>query len=188
MANYSVFKETVLPGALIANAIYLIAPAADPTLLEVYVTSNDGLAVRHTPTKSEIDGWISAAIIAAGNARISVVADITARDAIATPNEGDEAWVTDASADATVAAGAAKYIWDGAAWLKVSEAESMDVTINWTDVVGGPTSTPTQIDTAVTNTHTHANKTELDKFGEDGDGDPTYNGAFIRTSFDSTAW
>jgi len=32
------------------------------------------------------------------------------------------------------------------------------------------------IDLAVTNTHTHANKTQLDKIAEDVSGDPTYGG------------
>ncbi len=52
-----------------------------------------------------------------------VVADITARDAL-TPSLGDFAYVTDASADGTINTGSASYIWDGAAWQKVSAAEA----------------------------------------------------------------
>lgn len=57
----------------------------------------------------------------------SVVGTIAARDALASPNSGDLAYVTDASADATVNAGAALYAYDGAAWQKIAEFESLDV-------------------------------------------------------------
>ena len=60
----------------------------------------------------------------------TVVADITARDALAGSTTGDLVFVTDASADATVTAGGAMYIWNGAAWVKVAEAESLDVVTN----------------------------------------------------------
>ncbi len=62
--------------------------------------------------------------LAASNV-LTVVANIAARDAL-TPASGDRAYVTDASADTAVDSGAAFYLYDGAAWLKVSEAESMD--------------------------------------------------------------
>lgn len=55
-----------------------------------------------------------------------VVADITARDAL-TPNNADIAYVVDASADATVASGAAMYIRSSGAWAKIGEFESLDV-------------------------------------------------------------
>jgi len=56
-----------------------------------------------------------------------VVTDIAARDGLPSPNSGDLAYVTDASADATVNAGAALYAYDGAAWQKIAEFESLDV-------------------------------------------------------------
>jgi len=49
---------------------------------------------------------------------VSVVADITARDAL-TVQEGDVAVVTDASGDAEVTSGPASYIYDGAAWQRL---------------------------------------------------------------------
>ncbi len=63
----------------------------------------------------------------------SVVADITARNAL-TPSTGDIAFVTDASADATVGSGAATYVWDGSAWVKISEAEGIDFTLTAADI------------------------------------------------------
>lgn len=36
--------------------------------------------------------------------------------------------------------------------------------VSWSDITGKPTSTPSQIDTAVTNSHTHTNKSLLDTY------------------------
>jgi hypothetical protein len=51
----------------------------------------------------------------------------------------------------------------------------MDVVINWANIQNKPTSSVVDIDDAVTKKHTHTNKTELDKVGEDGNGYFTYN-------------
>ena len=53
------------------------------------------------------------------------VVDIAARDAL-TPATGDKVFVVDATADGTVTLGAASYVYDGAAWIKYSEAESLE--------------------------------------------------------------
>ena len=73
----------------------------------------------------------------AGGAGAKVVADITARDALTT-TEGLIAYVVDATGDSTVKVGGASYIYDGSNWIKISEFESMDAVINWTDVQGKP--------------------------------------------------
>ncbi len=72
-----------------------------------------------------------------GGAGAKVVADITARDAL-TPEEGLIAYVVDATGDSTVTSGGASYIYDGSNWIKISEFESMDAVINWTDIQGKP--------------------------------------------------
>jgi hypothetical protein len=58
--------------------------------------------------------------------------DIAGRDAITGFDlfEGLAAYVVDASADPTVTAGAALYVYDGSAWQKIAEFESLDITIN----------------------------------------------------------
>ena len=66
-----------------------------------------------------------------------VVADITARDALTTA-EGLIAYVVDATGDSTVKSGGASYIYDGSNWIKISEFESMDMIIDWTDIQGKP--------------------------------------------------
>lgn len=185
MAVYKVFKETALPGSLQAHSIYLVAPAAHPGFLEIYVTDAAGTAHRRTHKVEDIQAMIDASISAQGGT--SVVADIAARDAL-TPTEGSQVLVVDASSDATVNSGAATYIYDGSAWVKISEAESMDITLDWSDIVGKPSSSVAAIDTAVANSHTHSNKTELDKVSEDGNGEMTYNGANIRPRIETTGW
>lgn len=57
----------------------------------------------------------------------NVVADIVARDAQTGASNGDLTYVVDASADGTVDSGAALYVWDGSAYQKISEFESLDV-------------------------------------------------------------
>jgi hypothetical protein len=62
------------------------------------------------------------------------------------------------------------------------------ISIDWSQLVNGPTSTPAQIDQAVTDSHTHTNKTELDKIGEDIDGYVTYDGTRVGTIWDLLNW
>ena len=95
-----------------------------------------------------------------------VVPTITDRDALATNanitlHVGDMVWVKDASADATVTSGAAKYILasfteEGATktpvWDKYAEAESMDLVIDWSMIQNKPTNSVANIDAAVTAT------------------------------------
>lgn len=185
MATYKVFKETALPGNLAANAIYLVAPAAHPGYLEIYVTDATGSAQRRTPTITDIQSIVTASL-QGGNV---VVSDITERNAL-TKRDGLIALVIDATGDATVALGAATYVWRASttAWIKISEAESLDASIAWANITGKPTSSPAQIDGAVGAAHSHANMTQLSKIGEDGSGNFTYNGNLPVIAWDSTSW
>ena len=101
----------------------------------------------------------------AGQTVCRVVADIAARDALTGMNVGDQCWVRDATGDATVTGGAAKYIYESAetGWGKTAEAESMDVVVDWGDVRNKPASAAADIDDAVSKRHEHANKADLDK-------------------------
>jgi len=187
MAAFQIFKETALPGTLVANAIYLITHPANANYLEIYVTDNAGTATRRIPTESDIQALINSSITAL--AAVEVVADIASRDALA-PTVNTQVMVLDASADPTVTSGAATYIWDNAnsSWEKISEAESMDVALDWNNIINGPSSSAAAIDAAVAATHTHANLTELNKIGEDGDGDLTYSGQNVVMRGGPPAW
>lgn len=174
MSTYTIHKSTAVPsGAQLApHQIWMVTDQTDAALLSVYVTDAAGTALRHTITKSEVEAMVTAA---SGSSNY-LVSDIAARDAITTMVTTSKVYVQDASADATVDSGAAEYVYDGSAWVKVSEAESMDLTINWADIVGAPSASSAAIDAAIAASHTHANLTQLGKVGEDGDGDPTYDG------------
>lgn len=67
-------------------------------------------------------------------ANIRVVGDIASRDAIAA-FEGLKVFVLDASADETVGSGGSSYIYTGTAWVKTSEAESMDLVVYTQDEI-----------------------------------------------------
>lgn len=62
------------------------------------------------------------------------VADITARNALVGVTTGDISLVIDATGDATVTAGWAVYMWQGASWTKISEQESIDLVAGGTDL------------------------------------------------------
>lgn len=158
-------KVTALPSVYEGSTMYMVADSVNASLFEMYLSSSDGLSVRHLLNKSEIQTMISTSVAGsiAGMGTMSVVSNIAARDALA-PATTSMALVLDATADTSVAVGAATYVYDAATttWIKVAEYESMDVVLQWGNIVGRPTSTPAQIDAAVTNSHTHANKPVLD--------------------------
>lgn len=185
MALFKIFRETTLPGTLQNDALYVIAPAATPNYIEIYATNSSGV-VRRVPTDADITAKINASL--ASIAELSIVADIAARNALA-PTAAKYVYVQNATADATVLSGGATYLFNptGGVWIKVSEAESMDVVVSWASITGKPTSTPAQIDAAVTATHAHANLTQLNQIGDTG-GQLSYNGALVKTEWSSLGW
>ena len=189
MATFKIYRETALPRTLQPYALYLIAPSGDPNLMEVVSTNADATATRHVINKADIQSMIDSSMASAGTSDLLIVADIAARDALS-PGANVYAYVQDATADSTVDSGGATYLYDYAntTWIKTAEAESMDVVLQWASIQGGPSSSPANIDDAVTKRHAHANKTELDKIGENAAGEMTYSGTQVKTEYSSTAW
>ncbi len=187
MAVVKIFKETTLPGTLEANSVYLIAPAGSPNYVEMYVTGTAGTTVKRILNETDIQGMITASLSGLGS--MEIVADITARNAL-TPINGAVCLVLDASADATVDSGAATYVYrtSNTTWIKIAEYESLDLALTWSALQNKPTSAVADIDDAVTKRHSHTNKTQLDKVGEDGGGLLTYNGLLPKIAWDSTSW
>jgi hypothetical protein len=182
------YKETTVPASLQPNAVYLIAPPAHPNYLEIYVTNSAGTASRRVPRVEDIEVLISTAL-ATLNTGALIVDTIALRDELAATN-GQTVLVLDASADATVSSGAATYIWraSASAWVKISEAESLDLSLAWASITGRPTAAPEAIDSAVAAAHSHTNKPQLDKINETAEGLLTYNGALPRIAFDTVNW
>jgi hypothetical protein len=178
-------KVNTLPGTFVGSTIYLVKDV-NGDFAEMYISNQAGSAVRRLPSRSDIQTMVNTAV--AGTSHMYVVTDIAARDALA-PAVVTQALVVNATGDTTVAAGAATYVFNptGSVWTKISEHESMDLVINWTDIVGRPTSTVAEIDDAVGKTHVHANKSTIDKFSEDA-GDIKYNSEFIDPVLRATDW
>ncbi len=180
-----IYRETALPGSPVADAIYIIAPTGKPNHVEMYVT-NSAAAIRRIINEADITALINTAV--SGMTEIVVVADIAARNALS-PTTAKYVFVKNATADATVASGGATYLYEVATttWHKISEAESLDISVSWSSLSGKPTSTPAQIDAAVTASHSHTNKSQLDKIGESG-GEITYDGQPVNLHWASTNW
>lgn len=191
MANFEfkTHRVTELPASLEAYSVYYVAPAGTTDYVEIYVSSADGLTARRVINEADVRTLISEEM--SGLAEIHVYDTITARDE-AGVTESQFAFVVDASEDETVSAGGASYVYNktAATWVKTSESESMDLIFNWDKIVGKPTSTASAIDDAVVKSHTHINKTSLDKIGQDVDGNLTYDGKTIAgsTQWTTTNW
>lgn len=185
--QFKVFREITLPVTLEPYSIYLIAPAARPDYVEVYVTGSVNTIVKRIINENDVMELINNAL--SGSSSLNIVADITTRDAL-TPATNIQVLVLDATDDPTVASGAATYVYQttNSTWFKLSESESMDVALTWAALSGKPTSTVVDIDDAVIKRHSHANKAELDKIGEDVNGNITYNGLLPIIGWTSTEW
>ena len=67
----------------------------------------------------------------------AVVNNIAARDAL-NAFTGLHALVVDASADNTVESGGAEYVYNGTAWIKISELNDLDAVITWANIQNKP--------------------------------------------------
>lgn len=187
MPAYQIFKETSLPGTLQPHSIYLVAPAARPDFVEIYVTGINSATVKRVIDQAQVQAMIDTALSGMGG--LSVVDNIAARNAL-TPTSNALVLVLDASADNTVTSGSATYVYrvSTSSWIKVSESESMDLVFNWSGIQGGPSSTPAQIDAAVSASHSHANLTLLNELSENVQQDLLYRGEPIRPYLTSAEW
>lgn len=106
MAVANLRKETSVPVSFAPHEVILVARADNAAAVDVYVANAAGDALRHTLRTEDVQAMIDAAI-AGGSGGTVVVADIAARNAIDPDGAAVQVLVLDASADATVTAGAA---------------------------------------------------------------------------------
>jgi len=187
MSRIKISKETAVPtgASIVADTIYMVSVSAD--IMEIYMSDNTGTSLKRILNETDIQTLIDDSM--SGISAIQVVDDIASRDSLTWTGNG-KVYVKDASSDSTVDSGGAEYIYDfsTSTYIKASEAESLDLIVQWANISGAPTYSATAIDTAVSNSHTHTNKTQLDLIGQDGDGDATYNGVKIANQYTTTAW
>ena len=183
---YQVRKLTAVPTVpTTPNTVFYVAPAATPNYVEIYVSNAAGDAIKRVINQADVQAMINASISDVG--KYKVVADIAARNALA--DKTSLVYVKNATGDSTVKSGGATYIYDSAisAWIKTSEAESMDLVFSWANLQDKPNSSVVSIDTAVLNSHTHSNKTQLDNINQTN-GLLTYNGKLVTTTINDDAW
>jgi hypothetical protein len=172
------------------NAVFFVAPTLKPNYIEIYVSNSAGTALKRLLTDADIQALIDASISGLAG-EMPIVTDIAARNALS-PTKNTQVLVLDATGDSTVASGAATYLYrvSTTSWIKLSEAESLDLILQWANIQGKPTSSPSAIDTAVGNSHVHnSNLTQLNKIGENADALFTYNNALPKIGWEGTiAW
>lgn len=187
MTQIRIARVLALPAQneLTASTMYIVQGSAAAEA-QLYFTGTDASNVRHLPTNAEIDQKISTAID--GFSDMQVVPTIADRDALALTRT-TLVLVLDATADSTVTNGSALYVYDFAntTWHKVSEYESLDLTLTWDAIQGRPESSVAAIDDAVAKAHTHANKTVLDDL-TDASGQLAYKGSPIANVVDVAEW
>ena len=177
------------------NTMYLVA-RVDSDSLEIHMTSSDGAATVHVPTKTEISAMIGGQIASFNNIR--VVATYADMAALVAENNSMVVMVLDATGDATVATGGAAYVLQAtgtaaapaASYYKIYEYEALteNFVLNWSAIVGKPASSAAAIDDAVAKTHTHANKALLDGLAINPDGDLTLDGVAVGTVLVTATW
>lgn len=92
----------------------------------------------------------------------TVVTDIDAMEAITEKYTGLRVFVLDATDDETVEKGGAEYVFNGTEFVKISEVESMDLVLSWSNLLDKPVSSVQAIDAAVAKAE-HVNRESLDK-------------------------
>lgn len=196
--HMQVNKVTALPnvGDRDANTMYLVGDTAVVDSLEIHMTSSDGATTIHIPTKTEISAMVGGQIASFNNIR--VVATYADMAALIAENRSMVVMVLDATGDATVDSGGAAYVLQAtgtaeapaASYYKIYEFEALteNFVLNWSSIVGKPTSSAAAIDDAVAKTHTHANKALLDVLDVNGDGDLTLNGVAVGTVLVNADW
>ena len=107
------------------------------TSVDARITAQKGTSAGNLVTLDS-NGKIPSTLIPSSFKEAEVVADIDARDALDT-FAGLHAFVIDASDDQTVASGGAEYLYNGTAWVKLSELEGLDVSVTWDNIGNKPT-------------------------------------------------
>ncbi|HLT41950.1 MAG TPA: hypothetical protein VKZ95_04530 [Sphingobacteriaceae bacterium] len=96
--------------------------------------------------------------------QVYVVETYAEMEAITGVLAGDKAYITDDGEHT-----GDTYIYDGSDWVIMADADWANVSLDWANINGKPSSTPANIDDAVTKRHEHANKSVLDKITDTGE-------------------
>lgn len=177
-------KVNVIPAVLEPDSLYFVL---NGNYAESYLTNSTGLP-RSIGNTEMINALIVEALGQFEGGGVIIVADIAERNALSS-SVNTLVLVIDATGDPTVSAGAALYVYNVSTqeYTKVAEYESMDVVVQWASIQGRPTSTPSEIDQAVVNRHTHANLATLGKISEES-GIPKWEGGQWPHEWNTSNW
>ncbi len=184
--SFNIQRVNALPATYEAQTMYFVKSQVEG-MVELYITGTDPSSVFHAINADDVQKTMMALLNA--NDNVVIVPEIDARDAL-TPTRVELALVLDATKDPDVKSGSASYVFypATASWIKVAEYETMHMVITWENVVGIPSSTPAQLDTAVSQSHTHDNKTVLDGLTDDGNGGLRYKGVAVGSPLLACDW
>lgn len=185
---YQVKKVTAVPSTPTSpNTVFYLAPTDHSDYVEIYVSDKNGTAVRRVLNEADVIALVQRHAGQTQTAKYIIVDDIDTRNGLS--DKSTAVYVKDATGDSTVKRGGAFYLYDSQdeKWIKTSESESMDVVLNWENIKGKPNATAQEIEQAVQQRHSHANKTQLDLIGQNEQGQMTYNGKIVATTIND-AW
>lgn len=183
---FVIVRVRELPAEPTPNTMYIIRPS-DGEFVSVVFTGFDPSDPARLMTVDDVSSVVESAIeqAATESAEVFFVDNITAMWALA-PMGNAIAYVADTSGDPTAVNAKGAYIYHREAGLWVAMPSGADE-IKWTDIVGRPNSTAAQIDAAVQASHTHSNKSVLDRIS-DVDGTLKYRGVAVGDVAVSTTW
>ena len=184
MTTFQIFRETAIPGTLQPSSLYFIAPPSKPDFVEIYLSNSAGTALKRVIQEADVTALIASS--GAGN-ELQIVNTIAERDALS-PTKNTQVYVVNATGDNTVASGGATYLYNftTTTWIKISEAESLDVVLSWANITGKPASSVADIDNAVT--FVNNKQAVLNKVGQDVNGNLTYDGDLPVIAWTSVNW
>lgn len=165
------------PAERIKNCIYLVKEQGK-TDFDIYMVDAEGSAFTHFNEKrfkTLFDHYSET------NKELFVVSDIAERDAIDSENNF-LVFVLDATDDPVIGGGEALYFYIASLlrFVCVYQSKHVQREVDWSKLVNGPNSSASQIDIAVSNTHTHENKNVLDEL-EVNDNQLHFKGKLVST-------
>ena len=175
MATFSIVKASVKPTTFQPNTLYIVNNITSGQA-ELYFSSSDGTklipTLNSTSVSSQITTLVTAAAAGGDFSQLEVVANIAARNALVL-DKNTLVYVLDTTADG--ATGEAMYLYQFST-TSYKKLFSSTTSAAWANITGKPTSTPAAIDSSVTASHNHTNKTVLDKLSQTADGFLSFNG------------
>ena len=186
MSKFTIMRVTSLPSTITPSTMYILKQPTSQ-VAEVYFSNNNGSQLVSGITEQFITDKF-ASLLATGMGEIQIVDTINDRNRV-TKNGNSLIMVIDATGDEFGSTGTVLYLYRAvnASYFRVSVFDGNQDGVSsggggaggpvwWDSILGKPSSTPVQIDDAVSKAHTHSNQAVLDRIGVTADGVLTVDG------------